>query len=76
MKRKRSPRLCPECKSGKLETYGTRKRSTGTIERRRRCLCCEYAEVVKIRPEEIISLRVVQKRTRKGSESMDTSQSK
>jgi hypothetical protein len=50
----------PDC-PGRLTTYASRKRGTSTIERRRRCRCCQYRDVIVLRPAEIISLRVVQK---------------
>jgi hypothetical protein len=52
---------CPDCETGTLATYASRRRGTGTLERRRRCSCCPYRDVVVLRPAEIISIRVVQK---------------
>jgi transcriptional regulator NrdR family protein len=52
---------CPECETGHLATYASRRRGTGTLERRRRCSCCQYRDVITLRPAQIISLRVVQK---------------
>lgn len=67
-------RQCPGCQVGKLTSYGSRKRGIGTRERRRRCDCCDYADVLLLRPEEVLSLRLVQRRTNGQTQTNSTPQ--
>jgi hypothetical protein len=48
---------CPDCHEGTLTTYKSRSNTAETIQRFRRCSCCEYREVATLRPATVISVR-------------------